>query len=394
MRTALYLAWAYIRFNAARSAILVVVLAVVASIPLAVERLSAQSEVEMMRRAETTPLIYGAPGSPLDLSLSALYFERAAEAEISMADYDRLAETGLARLLPILRRHQARGFPIVGVDFDYFDFRGLVTAEGRLFAWLGECVIGAEVAARLGLGPGDAIISETESLFELAGAYPLKMTVTGVLAPSGTADDRAVFASLKTAWVVAGLGHGHQDLATTGDDSVVLAREPGRVVANAKLAEYLEITEDNIDGFHFHGDPAGFPITAILVAPRDAKSAALLRGRIDDAGARRQVFRPTVVLRGLLDDILRLKDVLNLLVAAVGGATLAALGLIIALSIRLRAREFEIARRMGGDRLAAVRLLAAEFLILGGVGAIACLAVLAVADRVGGRLVRLVVFGD
>ena len=38
------------------------------------------------------------------------------------------------------------------------------------------------------------------------------MQVVGVLEPSYTADDGAIFVDLKTAWVIQGLVHGHQDM--------------------------------------------------------------------------------------------------------------------------------------------------------------------------------------
>ena len=58
-------------------------------------------------------------------------------------------------------------------------------------AVLGECVLGSEVAEILGTEVGGTVISSPESVFDLAGTYPLKMEVVGVLAPSFTADDEA-----------------------------------------------------------------------------------------------------------------------------------------------------------------------------------------------------------
>ncbi|MGR3715819.1 MAG: hypothetical protein ACU0B1_03605, partial [Thermohalobaculum sp.] len=71
-----------------------------------------------LERANSTPLIYGPPGSQLDLSLSALFFEGEPLAELSMIDFETLADMGLGTPLPILRTHSARGFPIVGIDID------------------------------------------------------------------------------------------------------------------------------------------------------------------------------------------------------------------------------------------------------------------------------------
>lgn len=393
MIAALYLGWAHIRFHAGRSVILVLVLAILGTIPLLTSRLASLAETQLLERAATTPLVYGPPGSLLDLCLNALFFEGAPTTELTLSDYDDLAGMRLGLVLPILRTHTARGFPVVGIDVEYIGFRGLTVAEGRPIVRLGEALIGAEVAARLGMSPGDRIQSESRQMFELAGAYPVRMTVSGVLAPTGTADDRAVLVDLTTAWIVAGVGHGHEDLASTRDDSVVLSREVDRVVANAKLTEFIDISPETSDAFHLHGDPAQSPLSAILVAPNDERSAAILRGRVEDGGPDRQVFRPLVVIRDLLDEVFRVKSVLDLLVAAVTVAALLALGTMLALSLKLRRREFEIARLIGADRGATARLVGAELVLLLGASTVLGALVLLLLEFQGAGLVRALVFG-
>jgi putative ABC transport system permease protein len=310
-----------------------------------------------------------------------------------MIDFETLADMGLGTPLPLLRTHTARGFPVIGIDIEYLEFRDLSVADGRPMVRLGEAVLGAEVAERLGLGPGDKIQSEIREIFELAGAYPLRMQVVGVLKRTGTPDDRAVFTSLRTAWVITSIGHGHEDLATTRDESVVLKREEGRIVANAKLTEFTEITEENVADFHFHGDPAGFPLSAILVDPRDERSAAILRGRVEDAGSARQLFRPLEVVLALLNEVFRIKSILNMLVTAVSAAALMALGMMIWLSLKLRRREFEISRQIGADRGAMARLVVAELTLLLGAGSALCLALLMLIEIYGAELVRALLFG-
>ena len=124
---------------------------------------------------------------------------------------------------------------------------------------LGECVVGSEVARHLGIVPGSHLTSSPESVFDLAGVYPLKMHVVGVLEPSHSPDDRAVFVDLKTTWVIEGLGHGHQDLARPEAADAVLSRDEGGIVANASVVEYTVIDASNVDSFHFHGDRDKYP---------------------------------------------------------------------------------------------------------------------------------------
>jgi hypothetical protein len=80
--------------------------------------------------------------------------------------------------------------------------------QGRQIAVLGEAVVGARVAGRLDLGPGDTVVSSPENLFDLDGVYPLQLQIVGVLTPTGTPDDEAVFVDIKTTWVIAGIEDG------------------------------------------------------------------------------------------------------------------------------------------------------------------------------------------
>jgi putative ABC transport system permease protein len=290
-------------------------------------------------------------------------------------------------------RFQARGFPIVGTTVDYFDYRGLTINQGRGLALLGECVLGATVAERLGLSPGESLISSPETLFDLAGVYPLKMQVVGVLHPSHTPDDRAVFVELKTAWIIAGFGHGHEDVTTTNDMSVILRRSEGSVTANAKLSLFTEITDVKRDAFHFHGDLGTYPLTAVIAVPHDTKSATILQGRYLTAEEPYQIVRPKDVIAGLLATIFRIRNVLDAVIILVGSATVLAMILIFALSLRLRQREITTMFKLGCRRLTVARLLAAEIAIIVGMSGVLCLGCLLLIGRYNAALVRLLVLG-
>jgi putative ABC transport system permease protein len=237
-------------------------------------------------------------------------------------------------------------------------------AAGRQIAVLGECVVGSRVARQLGLAPGDHVVSSPESVFDLAGVYPLKLHVVGVLAYADTADDDAIFVDLKTTWIIQGLGHGHQDLATPEAAGAVLAREGNRVTANASVVQYTEITQDNIDSFHFHGDLSGYPITAVLAVPHDQKSSALLQGRYQSETEVQQILRPETVMNELLGTILTVQRFVVAGAVIVGLATLATAVLVFMLSLRLRRRERITLFKIGGSRLAVASVMASEIVVV------------------------------
>jgi len=305
----------------------------------------------------------GAKGSALDLAMNSLYYTDAVPEFINISAATEVAETDLAQPILIYVRFKARGYPIVGTTIDYFDFRGFELAEGRPFATLGECVIGEELAVGLGLGMGDSIVSSPESVFDLAGVYPLKMKIVGVLKKTHSPDDRAVFVDIKTAWVIQGLGHGHADLNTIKDQTVIINRDDKTVTANAKLFQYTEITEANINSFHFHGDESQYPITAVIAVPYDTKSGTLLRGRYIDNKSY-QIFPPKDVIDDLLQSIFRIKAIIDTVIVIVGFATLLAIIFIFVLTLRMRRQEMQTIFKLGCQRLTMVNLVGAEVVII------------------------------
>lgn len=388
MRDSFYLAWKYLGFNRLRSSILVACITLIATLPLALELIMNESERQLLSRAQVTPMLLGARGSALDLVMNSLYFADEVPESIPMSAVDDVMQTGLAAAIPLHVRFKARGFPIVATTLDYFDFRQLELAQGYPFAVLGDCVIGSAVAEKLGLQPGDNLLSSPQTVFDIAGVYPLKMKVTGVLSATHSADDLAVLVDVQTAMVIQGLAHGHEDLARSTDPTVIIERTETSVKANAKLVEFNEITADNIDSFHPHGDAAEFPITGIIALPYDDKSGTLLRGRYLETSAPLQVVRPGEVIDTLIDNIFRIRNVLDAVILMVGIATFLALLLVFALSLKLRQREMDTNFRLGCSRATIVRLMFSEIVIITAISASLCAVSLLVIVQYAQPIVR------
>jgi putative ABC transport system permease protein len=194
------------------------------------------------------------------------------------------------------------------------------------------------------------------------------MEVVGVLERTYTPDDDVVFVDLKTSWIIEGLGHGHQDLAKPEAASGVLKREGDKVIANASVVQYNEITDENLDSFHFHGQDEEFPVTAIIAVPFDDKSATLLQGRYLSQEELVQIVQPVAVMGDLLSTILTVQSYVVAAVVIVGIATLATASLVFMLSLRLRRREIQTMTKIGGSSGRILGVLASEIigvLILG-----------------------------
>jgi len=362
MTDVLCLAWRYLAYHRFRTVILVASITMIVYLPVGLNILVSHSARELTARAEATPLLIGAKGSPLELVLSSLYFESDVPPQMRYAEVTRVNQSGLAHGIPLYTRFQTRDSPIVGTSLDYFDVRGLEIESGRQIAMLGECVLGARAARAAGVKVGDSVMSTPESVFDIAGVYPLKMKVVGVPEPSGTPDDRAVFVDIKTAWVIEGLAHGHQDLSKPGAETGVLRKEGNEIIANASVMQYNQITPENAASFHFHGDPNEFPITSVIVVPRDERSGTLLQGRYLGDDELVQIVPPANVMDELLKTILTVRRYIMIAVAVVGVATLATMTLVFMLSLQLRRREMETIIKIGGSHMRIASLIAAEVL--------------------------------
>ena len=372
MIDSLYIAWHYITYNRLKTIILVSCITLISFLPLSLQVLIGESERQLMDRAVSTPLLIGAKGSSLDLAMNSLYFTKESPELIDMGASERIDDTELAFAIPLYARFHARGKPIVGTSLDYFELRSLAVAQGRQFVRVGECVLGGGAARELGLGVGDTIVSSPENMFDLAGIYPLKMQIVGILEENHTADDLAIFTDLKTTWVIQGLGHGHNDVTKIQDPTLVMKRTDKNVTASVKLYHYTEITDENIDSFHFHGTTELYPITAVIAMPYDEKSEAILQGRFLGKDELLQIFRPNLVIGELLENIFRIKNVLDAIISVVAGVTVLAIGLVFSLSLRLRQKEVDTIFKMGCDRTMIFQLLGAEIFLIIMISAVLC----------------------
>jgi putative ABC transport system permease protein len=384
------MAWRYLRFYWGKTAVLVASISLILFLPAGLHVLVEQGADVLTARAESTPLLIGAKGSAVDLTLSALYFRPPHVEPMPHREVERVDRSGLARGIPLHLRFSVGRQRIVGTTLDYAEFRGFTVDRGRWLAMLGECVLGSEAAQALGVDVGDHVLSSAGSAFDVAGSFPLKMPVVGVLAPTGTADDEIVLVDVKTAWVIAGLAHGHEDVNSAGvDDRRLLGREDRNVVANASVLSYTEITADNADSFHFHGDPDDFPVDAVLAVPASFKDSVLLRGRYEESEAA-QMIVPSEVVNELLDTMLSVRHWVLLGSLAVGTATAMTAALVFALSIRVRRREIETIRKIGADRRRLATILGAEILVVIAAAVVVAGALTAVVSGFGELGVRLV----
>ena len=392
MKESLYLAYRYILYHRIKSAVMVLSLTILISLPICLNILVDQSESYLVSRAQDTPLIVGTKGSSLDLVINSLYFEKTEIREMSYDQVERIKNTGFALPIPLHTKFSARQFPIVGTTLEYFSFRGLEMQSGEIFSLLGDCVLGADVAEKLNLKPGQQVTSSPETALDIAGVYPLKMNVTGVLKKSFSPDDKAIFTDMKTAWVIEGLIHGHEDLEEAEDTSVLLGVKDNNYIANAKLYNYNTITPENVSNFHIHGDEGSYPISSIIAVPFNDKDEALLMGRFVSKDEASQILIPKTVIKKLLDNIFKFKRFFEGMFLFVAVALILLFTLVIILSLRLRSKEIQTMFKLGSSRFKIMEIVSFELIILTLLSAVISSGLIYLAVINVGNFIKYVVF--
>lgn len=345
-----------------RTVVLALCIGVSLFVPAAARVLTARYEAGLRARSRATPLIVGVPRMRFELTMAALYFRRSGVSPMTWGAYEEVREAHLGVAVPVNASATARGRAVVCTSVEYFEARGLTLEEGRLPARTGECVLGAESARALGLAPGAELYSDQTDSFDISRPAPIAMEVVGVLARAGSADDGVVFADISTAWVLAGLAHAHAP-AETIPERLVLDRPQGGVRVSEQLIEEHRLTQSTLASVHLHADQAGLPLTCVLVFPPDARSATILKARVNAKGGTEAIV-PEEVVEEFLEVVLRVRGLVEALGVLLVGCTLAVAGLVFGLSAKSRAREYATLGRIGASRATVAVMKAGEVLIV------------------------------
>lgn len=191
------------------------------SIALGVALISAT--VEIKRQVEENfnqssvgyEMILGAKGSALQLVLNTIYQLGDPVGNIPYSVYQKYQRHPMVSwAIPLGLGDNYKGFRIIGTTediftkFTYKPNQTFELAEGRAFkdSELYAAVLGSEVARQLQLKIGDKFIA-THGLQDVAAEMAVRhehdpMTVVGILKPTYTTCDKAIYISLPTVWAI------------------------------------------------------------------------------------------------------------------------------------------------------------------------------------------------
>ncbi len=357
----LSLAWKHARFRWVRTCLLISGLSLAISIPLATSLMTGSIESSLLSRAEQVPFVVGPPGSADELVVNTLYLRPRKNGLLNYEVLKKVAQDHLVSAVPIHLRHTSHHFPIVGTSRDYF-LKHSHAVQGLLFERIGDCVLGAEVARENGLTIGESILSDSDSYLNPTGALPLRMRIVGILESSHSPDDRALFVDLKTAWLLDGIGHGHATvLHDTENENTQLSAAHGDLTAGG--VSYLEVTDENYQRFHFHGNQQEFPMTSLLVYPESERSGIIWEGRLAEDQTLLTV-RPVDVIRELLGVLVNIQQLVNTIALILGIIVSVLFAVIVAFSLQLRQAEMQTLDALGASRFLRVQLICYDLLLI------------------------------
>ncbi|HYG75482.1 MAG TPA: ABC transporter permease [Planctomycetota bacterium] len=186
------------------------------------------------RGSGNVQLILSADSSPMASVLNTVFYTGSPARSFKWDAYsESLKKLPLEFAIPVQQGDSYRGFPILSTTPEFFvqsrpdPEREWQLERGAFFKKEFEVVLGSAAAQASGLKPGDQIfLTHGQSDFNSREADPaadeskyptLKQalaqihkyapfTVTGVLKPTGTSHDRAMFAELSSSWII----HAHE----------------------------------------------------------------------------------------------------------------------------------------------------------------------------------------
>jgi len=236
----LRLSLAYLRHKALSTALTVTTFAAGVAMIVVLLLVNAQLQNEFTNNLQGIDLVVGAKGSPMQLILSSVFHLDVPTGNIPLDQAEQLSKHPMVKeAIPLALGDNFRGFRIVGTTTAYPEhYQAKLKTGGRYWKKEMEAVLGAEVASRSGLKPGDTF-SGSHGLTmggEVHAQFPY--TVVGVMQPTDSVLDRLILTGKESVWYIhEHHHHDHDDGDGDGDDDDEAGHGSGREIT-ALLISY------------------------------------------------------------------------------------------------------------------------------------------------------------
>lgn len=347
------------------------------------------------RGAGNMHLLVSKDGSAMESILNGLFYAKPPQAPLTWKEYESLASRfPFEWAIPVQQGDSYKGFPTLATTPEFFSaFKPAIgdgpgnaweLASGAFFTKEFEVVVGATAARVAGIRLNDKIVmthgasptaASGSGIGSLTGATAtssapkvdahvhdeFKFKVVGVLKPTGTSHDRAIFMNLNSSWILHAFDRKEREDAAAGkphshDDHDHDHDEPPMGVADLK-------DEDRL-------------ITGVLlrVAARPGKDASALLPTVFDALRRDKsitVASPSDQIRKLFQIVGGINQILIAIAAAVVVSSGIAILLALYNSMEQRRRQIAILRVLGCSQGRVFGLVLTESALIGILGVVA-----------------------
>lgn len=346
--TLLRLAFKSLRARALTTTLTIFSIALSVMLLVGVDRLRDAAQAGFSGTLSHTDLIVGARGGDLPLLLSSVFHIGNAANNVSWETYQHFAQhRAVAWTIPISMGDSFHGYRVVATDdnfyahYQYRKDRSLKVVQGHTPEGIFDVALGAEVAARLHLRIGQKIVLahgvETKSILN---HDTTPFTVVGILGPTETPVDRAVYITL------------------LGDEAMHFGWSGGTPPAIGEAAPAFDPSKLKVD-----------QITCFLLGTKSRISTLYLQREID-------TYKPepltAIIPAYTLQELWSLLDYADTALSLVSAAVLVVglLAMLIALYTALneRRREIAILRAVGLHARQIFSLFLLESVLIASVG--------------------------
>lgn len=314
-------------------------------------------------------LVIGAKGSPMQLVLNTIYFMDRPIENLPYKDYLYFKrQKWVKHAIPFNLGDTTEDgrYRIVGTipeyfEVDYIPGRKLEFAQGRPIEAGFDAVIGARVARSYDWKVNDEFPIAHGG--NLADIHDERFKVVGVLAPTGTPIDRAVFIHFDGFYMIAGHEKPVEEAKIQAEAREGKGDNRELVMPVAKPGEGLPKAPAPSEKKQAIGDEQK-EVTAILVQTQTDSLAFLMQGRINKqpfAQAANPIEQISKLLRDVVGNVKTMLVVMTVLIIIVSGV-----GIFVSIynSMADRKREIAIMRALGARRSTVFSIIIAESLLL------------------------------
>lgn len=296
-------------------------------------------------------LLVSAESSPLVSVLNGIFYANAPGGFLEPAQYERVTSDPRVAMAVLTQQGDSyMGLPVTAASHNLFtEFEPSTGApwrfqQGRAFDAPWEVVLGAKAAATTGLALGDTISLTHGRSGDSHVHHEFSYEVVGILAPTGSMHDRALFTDLESAWTV----HAHDRRKRDDPDTVTTT------------ADVIE-RDRKLTGIYVRA--ASRPGSQASAAFAPLAYALRAEGYM--------VAEPVKEIDGLFAIVENINAILVAMAAVVMVSSAVSIMVALYNSMEQRRRQIAVLRVLGASRTKIFGLILTESAVLGLLGALA-----------------------